>query len=90
MNEENIMENNEVLDVAENVANTGSGLGRKIIVGALLAAGAIYGGLKLKKKIKAKKEADDQYVETTDGEQPVIVTTGVEVEEGEKKNKKKN
>lgn len=88
MNEQNIMENNEVLEVAEDMASTNSGLGWKIIGGALLTVGAIYGGLKLKKKIKTKKKKEEQYVETTEGERPVIVTTAVEVEEGEKNNKK--
>ena len=69
MNEENIMENNEVLEVEEiEVENTNSGLSWKIIGGALALAGTIYGGLKLRKKIKAKKESEPQLVKTTDEE----------------------
>lgn len=67
MNEQNITENNEVMEVAEEIANSNSGLGFKIIGGVVVAAGLIYGGLKLRKKIKAKKE-DEGYtvVEATD------------------------
>lgn len=90
MNEQNIMENNEVLEVADDMARSNSGLGWKIIGGALIAAGAIYGGLKLRRKIKAKKEEDKKVVDVADNEQPIVVTECVEVEENEKKNKKKN
>lgn len=60
MNEQNIMENNEVLEVAEDIVKTNSGLGWKIIGGVLITAGTIYGGLKLIKKLKTKKE-ETQY-----------------------------
>lgn len=70
MNEQNIMENNEVLEVAEEIAKSNSGLGWKIVGGVLVAAGVIYGGLKLKKKIRAKKEED--YVIDDAAEEEII------------------
>lgn len=87
MNEQNIMENNEVLEVAEEVTNTNSTSGLKIIGGVLVVAGAIYGGLKLIKKIKAKREesvtvaSSDDFVEVEDYDVDGDV---------EKKDKKKN
>ncbi len=66
MNNENIMENNEAMETAEEmVITSGSGIGLKLIGGALLLGGAIYGGIKLRKKIKAKKE-EDETIESTD------------------------
>lgn len=53
---ENIMENNETMEVAEEMVTSGTGLGLKLGVGALILGGAIYGGMKLYKKIKAKRE----------------------------------
>ena len=80
MENENIMENNEVMEVAEEIANTNAGIGWKIVGGVLIAAGAIYGGIKLRKKIKAKKEeacvtydaAEDENIdyEDVDEEEP--------------------
>lgn len=52
---ENIMENNEVLEAAEDMVPNGSGVGLKLAGGALILGGAIYGGIKLFKKIKAKR-----------------------------------
>lgn len=63
MENENIMENNEVMDVAENVVTSGSGTGLKIVGGALLLGGAIYGGIKLFKKLKAKKMKKEDLVD---------------------------
>lgn len=65
MNNENIMENNEAMEAAEEMVTSGSGIGLKLIGGALLLGGAIYGGIKLRKKIKAKKE-EDEIIESTD------------------------
>lgn len=59
MNEQNIMENNEVIEAAEDVVTSGIGLGLKLGVGALVLGGAIYGGIKLLKKIKSKKATDE-------------------------------
>ena len=63
MNEQNIMENNEVMEVAEDVVTSGSGVGLKLAGGALILGGAIYGGIKLFKKIKAKKAEKDEAVD---------------------------
>ena len=54
---ENIIENNEVLEAAEDVVSTGTGI--KLVGGALIL-GAIYGGIKLFKKLKAKKAEKDE------------------------------
>lgn len=89
MNEQNIMENNEVLEVAEEVVGTKSGLGVKILIGALATVGAIYGGIKLKKKLKSKKDEDVMIVDA-DEDQPIVESESVGIEENEKKNKKKN
>lgn len=89
MNEQNIMENNEVLEVAEEVVDTKSGLGVKILIGALATVGAIYGGMKLKKKLKSKKDEDVMIVDA-DEDQPIVESGSVGIEENEKKNKKKN
>lgn len=89
MNEQNIMENNEVLEVAEEVVGTKSGLGVKILIGALATVGAIYGGMKLKKKLKSKKDEDVIIVDADDN-QPIVESESVGIEENEKKNKKKN
>ena len=67
MNEQNIMENNEVIEAAEDVVTSGTGLGLKLGVGALVLGGAIYGGIKLLKKIKSKK-ATDEDVEVAEDE----------------------
>lgn len=85
MNNENIMENNEVLEVAEEIANTNSGLGWKIVGGVLVLAGTIYGGIKLIKKIRANKEDEAQLVETADEE--VVNSDGDTIEETRKKKK---
>lgn len=86
MNEQNIMENNEVIGTAEDVVTSRSGLGLKLGLGALVLGGAIYGGRKLLKKLRAKKE-EDEVIEIADGE--IIDDKNVEVEEETKSNKKK-
>lgn len=86
MNEQNIMENDEVLEVAEEVANNNSGLGWKVIGGVLVLAGTIYGGIKLRKVLKAKK--DVQLATTESDSSNEVETEDVEVEE-KKTTKKK-
>ena len=86
MNEQNIMENNEVIGAAEDVVTSRSGLGLKLGLGALAIGGAIYGGRKLLKKLRAKKE-EDEIIEVAEGE--IIDDKNVEVEEETKSNKKK-
>lgn len=51
-----IMTNNEVLEVAEEFVDAGSGKGLKLVGGAVLLGGLIFGGYKLIKKLKAKKD----------------------------------
>lgn len=63
MENENIMENNEVMNAAEDVMTSGTGTGLKLVGGALILGGAIYGGIKLFKKIKAKKAEKDAVVD---------------------------
>lgn len=77
MNNENIMENNEVLEVAEDMVKTKSISGLKLAGGALVLAGIIYGGYKLVRKIKARKEEDT--VESTN----YVVVENDDVEEVE-------
>lgn len=77
MNNENIMENNEVLEVAEDMVKTNSISGLKLAGGALVLAGIIYGGYKLVRKIKARKEEDT--VESTN----YVVVENDDVEEVE-------
>lgn len=77
MNNENIMENNEVLEVAEDMVKTNSISGLKLAGGALVLAGIIYGGYKLIRKIKARKEEDT--VESTN----YVVVENDDVEEVE-------
>lgn len=84
---ENIMENNEAMEAAEEMVTSGSGIGLKLIGGALLLGGAIYGGIKLRKKIKAKKEEDVVVVDAADVS---VVEKDVEVEEKKDDKKKKN
>ena len=86
MNEQNIMENNEVIGAAEDVVTSRSALGLKLGLGALVLGGAIYGGRKLLKKLRDKKE-EDKIIEVADGE--IIDDKNVEVEEETKGNKKK-
>ena len=63
MENENIMENNEVINAAEDVMTSGTGIGLKLVGGALVLGGAIYGGIKLFKKLKAKKAEKDDVVD---------------------------
>lgn len=89
MNEENIKTNEEVneVEVYEDYDEVESGLGWKIIGGVLATAGAIWGGLKLRKMIKAKKEKDTVVVvENTENDDENEVDEHVE----KKKTKKKN
>lgn len=86
MNEQNIMENNEVIEAAEEVITSKSGLGLKLSLGALAIGGVIYGGMKLLKKFRAKKE-EDEIVEIAEGE--IIEDKNVEIEEETKNSKKK-
>lgn len=90
MNEENIRTNEEVneVEVMDDYEDVNSGLGWKIIGGVLATAGAIWGGLKLKKMIKARKEKDDEIIEVTEDCSEIEEVENVEIEE-EKKNKKK-
>lgn len=60
MNEQNIMENNEVMEVAEDVVTSKTGTSLKLAGGALLLGGLVYGGIKLFKKFKARKEEKDE------------------------------
>lgn len=60
---ENITENNEVMEVAEDVVTSGSGIGLKLVGGTLILGGLIYGGTKLFKKIRAKKAEKDGAVD---------------------------
>lgn len=64
---ENVNEN-EVLEVAENVIPNGSGVGLKLAGGALILGGAIYGGIKLFRKIKAKQAEKAEMVEAEHNE----------------------
>ena len=89
MNDENINTNEEVneVEVYEDYDEVNSGLGWKIIGGVLATAGAILGGMKLKKMIKAKKEKDKiVVVENTENCDENEVVEDVK----EKKSKKKN
>ena len=89
MNEENIKTNEEVneVEVYEDYDEVESGLSWKIIGGVLATAGAIWGGLKLRKMIKAKKEKDTVVVvENTENDDENEVDENVE----KKKTKKKN
>ena len=83
---ENIMENNEVIEAAEEVVTSKSGLGLKLGLGALAIGGVIYGGMKLLKKFRTKKE-EDEIIEIAEGE--IIEDKNVEVEEETKNSKKK-
>lgn len=89
MNDENINTNEEVneVEVYDDYDEVNSGLGWKIIGGVLATAGAILGGMKLKKMIKARKEKDKiVVVENTENYDENEVVEDVK----EKKSKKKN
>lgn len=84
--EENKIMNEEIMEITEDLTTkSGSGLGGKVLIGALVAGG-IYAGYKFLKKRKAKKE--DVYVESigeiVDDEDIVDVET-VEKPETKKK-----
>lgn len=70
MNEENIITNEEVMEVAEDFVPARSGNGLKVLGGVVAIAGLIYGGYKLWTKHKAKKEqlTDDSVVCDVDAE----------------------
>lgn len=59
MENEKIMENNEVLEVAEDYVTSGSGSALKIVGGIAAVAGLAYGGYKLIKKFRAKKREEE-------------------------------
>lgn len=86
-NENMMMENNEVTEVTEEYEDTNSGLCWKVIGGVLATAGAIWGGLKLKKILKAKKEEKYATIDETDVD--VVEPEKVEVETTEETTKKK-
>lgn len=54
MNEQNMMTNDEVMEVAE-VMPTSSGNGLKVVGGLAVVGGLIYGGYRLIRKLKSKK-----------------------------------
>jgi hypothetical protein len=54
MNEQNMMTNDEVMEVAE-VMPTSSGNGLKVIGGLAVVGGLIYGGYRLIRKLRSKK-----------------------------------
>lgn len=80
MNEENIKTNEEVneVEVTDYYEDVNSGLGWKIVGGILATAGAIWGGLKLKKMIKAKKEKDTEIIEVTENDNEIVEVEDVE------------
>ena len=93
MNDENINTNEEVneVEVYEDYDEVNSGLGWKIIGGVLATAGAIWGGMKLKKMIKARKEKDKiVVVENTENCDENCDENEVVEDVKEKKSKKKN
>lgn len=86
-NENMMMENNEVTEVYDNYEDTNSGLGWKVIGGALATAGAIWGGLKLRKILKARKEKKSVEIEVP--KDAVVESENVDVETTEKTTNKK-
>ena len=87
MENENMMVNNEEIEDYENCESTNSGLGLKVIGGILATAGAIWGGLKLKKIIDAKKK--EKCVEGEVVEEEIVEADIVEEEPAEKATNKK-
>lgn len=87
MENENMIVNDEVTEDYETCENTSSGLGLKVIGGILATAGAIWGGLKLKKILKAKKE--EKCVTGEVVEEKIIDDEIVEDEPNEKTTNKK-
>ena len=69
-----IMTNNEVVEVAEDLVPASSGNGLKMVGGALVIAGLIYGSYKLITKIKAKKKekAEEAEVECNEFEDECV------------------
>lgn len=62
--EENIIVNDEIMETtSEVIESTGSGNGLKVLGGVALIVGLAYGGWRLIKKIKNRKNAE---VETVD------------------------
>lgn len=59
MENQNVMENNEVMDVAEEISTSGLGTGLKFVGGTLAIVGLVYGGYKLVTKFKAKKKSEE-------------------------------
>lgn len=87
--DENIMENDEVSYVEEDVTCENSKTGWKIAGTVLAAIGVIYGGLKLRKKIKAKKEEETVMVAASDSNVVEINNVDSDGDVEEKKDKKK-
>lgn len=63
MENTSIIVNDEVMEVTEELVPSGSGTGWKLAGGLMLAVGAIYGGYKLLKKFKAKKESKCEVID---------------------------
>lgn len=74
MENQEIMTNNEVVEVAEEVIEAGFGNGLKLVGGTLIIAGLAYGGYRLFKKLKSKKDAAklDEAVDYVDVECDVV------------------
>lgn len=89
--DENIMENDEVSYVEEDVTCENSKTGWKIAGTVLAAIGVIYGGLKLRKKIKAKKKEEEETVMVAASDSNIVEINNVDSDGDveEKKDKKK-
>lgn len=79
MENQEIMTNNEVVEAAEEIVEVGSGSGLKLVGGALIIAGLAYGGYRLIKKLKAKKDQTDviDMVDSTENECDVVDETNI-------------
>ena len=89
MENENMMENYEVTEVTEDCEDTNSGLGLKVIGGILATGGLVWGGLKLKKILKARKEEKCNTIIESNEETEDVEPENVEVETKEKSKKSK-
>lgn len=79
MENQEIMTNNEVTEVTEEIMEVSSGNGLKLVGGALIIAGLAYGGYRLIKKLKAKKEKTDvvEVVDYTEVDCDVVEETNI-------------
>lgn len=77
--------NNEEFETTEEREDTNSGFGWKLIGGALATAGVIWGGLKLRKKFKAKKESSEDTTETVENETVEVTDVEDKKQTGKKK-----